>query len=58
MPAATAVQHFARFYLLTSFGYDSFRAGGNAVMVLALGTPVMAALYRLRARLTFEVVAA
>ena len=58
MPAATAVQHFARFYLLTSFAYDSFRAGGNVVMVLALGAPVMAALSRLRARLTFEVVPA
>jgi energy-coupling factor transport system substrate-specific component len=53
-----ALQHFARFYLLTSFAYDTFRAAGNVVMVLALGVPVMAALARLRARLTFEVVAA
>jgi energy-coupling factor transport system substrate-specific component len=58
MPTATALQHFGRFYLLTSFAYDTFRAVGNAVMVLALGIPVMAALSRLRSRLTFEVVAA
>jgi energy-coupling factor transport system substrate-specific component len=58
MPTAIALQHFARFYLLTSFAYDSFRAVGNALMVLALGAPVMVALARLRARLTFEVVAA
>jgi energy-coupling factor transport system substrate-specific component len=58
MPTSIALQHFTRFYLLTSFAYDSFRAVGNALMVLALGAPVMAALSRLRARLTFEVVAA
>jgi hypothetical protein len=58
MPTATALLHFARFYLLTSFAYDTFRAAGNVVMVLALGVPVMAALSRLRARLTFEVVPA
>jgi hypothetical protein len=58
MTTSTALQHFGRFYLLTSFAYDTFRAVGNAVMVLALGIPVMAALSRLRARLTFEVVAA
>jgi len=58
LPTTTALQHFARFYLLTSFAYDTFRAVGNAVMVLALGIPVMAALSRLRARLSFEVVAA
>ena len=29
---------------------------GNVVMVIALGAPVIAALARLRARLTFEVI--
>ncbi|HET9780720.1 MAG TPA: hypothetical protein VFR33_02990 [Candidatus Dormibacteraeota bacterium] len=51
-----ALVHFARFYMLTSFPYDSFRAVGNLVMVLALGTPTIAALERFRARLTFEVI--
>lgn len=58
MNAATAAVHFTRFYLLTSLAYDTFRAVGNVVMVVALGAPVLAALARLKARLTFEVVAA
>ena len=56
MDAATAAVHFARFYLLTSLAYDTFRSVGNLLMVLALGAPVLAALSRLRVRLTFEVV--
>jgi energy-coupling factor transport system substrate-specific component len=52
----TALVHFGRFYLLTSFAYDTFRAVGNAVMIVALGAPVIAALSRFRSRLTFEVV--
>jgi energy-coupling factor transport system substrate-specific component len=56
MDAATALTHFTRFYLLTSLAYDTFRAVGNVLMVLALGAPVLAALARLKARLTFEVV--
>jgi energy-coupling factor transport system substrate-specific component len=53
---ATALLHFARFYLVTSLAYDSFRAVGNLVMVLLLGPPVLAALSRLRSRLSFEVI--
>jgi energy-coupling factor transport system substrate-specific component len=56
MGAATALLHFGRFYLLTSLAYDSFRAVGNVVMVVALGPPVLVALGRLRARLSFQVV--
>ena len=56
MDAATSLVHFGRFYLLTSLAYDTFRAVGNVLMVLALGVPVMAALVRLRVRLTFEIV--
>jgi len=51
-----ALLNFGRYYLLTSLAYDTFRAVGNVVMVLALGAPVLAALTRLKARLTFEVV--
>lgn len=57
MDPGTALIHFTSFYLLTSLAYDTFRAVGNAVMVLALGAPVLAALARLKARLSFEVVA-
>lgn len=55
MDPATSLVHFGRFYLLTSLAYDTFRSVGNVVMVIALGAPVIAALARLRARLTFEV---
>jgi energy-coupling factor transport system substrate-specific component len=55
---ATALLHFGRYYLLTSLAYDTFRAVGNVVMVAALGLPVLAALARLRGRLTFEIVQA
>jgi energy-coupling factor transport system substrate-specific component len=58
MSPATALLHFGRYYLLTSLVYDTFRAAGNVVMVLALGAPVLAALTRLRGRLTFVVVQA
>jgi len=58
MDPATALVHFARFYLLTSLAYDSFRAVGNVLMVAMLGAPVLAALVRLRLRLTFEVLGA
>jgi energy-coupling factor transport system substrate-specific component len=56
MDAQTSLVHFGRFYLLTSLAYDTFRSVGNVVMVIALGAPVIAALARLRARLTFEVI--
>ncbi len=55
MDAATALTHFSRFYVLTSLAYDTFRSVGNALMVLALGAPVLAALARLKARLSFVV---
>jgi energy-coupling factor transport system substrate-specific component len=55
MAPVTSLVHFARFYVLTSLAYDTFRACGNVLMVLAFGAPVMAALGRLRARLTFEI---
>lgn len=54
---ATAAARFASFYLVTSLAYDSFRAIGNVLMVLLLGPAVMAALQRLRTRLTVEIVA-
>jgi energy-coupling factor transport system substrate-specific component len=53
---AGTLARFGQFYLLTSFGYDAFRAVGNALLVLALGTAVLATLARLRARASFEIV--
>jgi energy-coupling factor transport system substrate-specific component len=56
-PSQTLAQ-FGRYYALTSFAWDSFRALGDAVAVLAFGTPVLMALGRLRARLGYEIVPA
>ena len=56
-PAQTLAQ-FGRYYVLTSVAWDSFRAVGNGVAVLALGAPVLMALGRLRARLGYEIVPA
>lgn len=56
MAGGEALARFGRFYLVTSLAYDSFRAVGNALAVLLLAAPVIAALRRLRARMTFVVV--
>jgi energy-coupling factor transport system substrate-specific component len=54
-PGASLAQ-FGRYYLLTSLAWDAFRAFGDAVAIFALGTPVLMALGRLRARLGYEIV--
>ena len=51
--AAQTAQRFGHFYLLTSLVYDSFRAAGNAILVVLVGTPLLSALVRLRQRQTF-----
>jgi energy-coupling factor transport system substrate-specific component len=51
-----ALVRFGRFYLATSLVYDTSRSAGNALMLLLCGPPVLAALSRVRARLSFEVV--
>jgi len=56
LPLAEMLGRFGRFYLVTSLGYDSFRAVGNALMVLALGAPVLAAFWRIRVRSSFRIV--
>lgn len=56
MPFGVGLAHFGRYYLVTSLAYDSFRAGGNAIMVVVLGPAVLVALARVRSRLRTEVV--
>lgn len=56
MPLGLALAHFGRYYLVTSLAYDSFRAGGNAIMIAALGGPVLIALARVRSRLHTEII--
>jgi energy-coupling factor transport system substrate-specific component len=55
LSAADALVHFGRYYVLTSLVWDSFRAFGDALAILAFGPPVLAALGRLRARLGYTI---
>jgi energy-coupling factor transport system substrate-specific component len=53
--AVTNLHSFVLFDLTTSLGFDITRAVTNAVLVLVLGTPVMAALRRASRRAAFDV---
>ena len=48
------VSRYVRFYLATSLAYDTFRALGNAALVLTLGTPILRVLDRAHARFAWE----
>lgn len=52
--AATNLRHYASYYAITSFAWDTFRAAGNAVLVLLLGRPLLAALDRAARRMRLE----
>jgi energy-coupling factor transport system substrate-specific component len=57
-PAGSTVEnlrHYLTFYMTTSFAWDSFRAVGNAVLVLVLGRPLLGALDRAARRMHLEV---
>ena len=54
MSAGETFRHYAKFYLVTSLGYDLFRAIANAVLVLALGGPLLRVLERFRRRFGWE----
>ena len=56
LSATDTLAQFGRYYTITSFAWDSFRAVGDSIAILALGTPVLMALGRLRARLGYEIV--
>lgn len=54
VPSAGAVSNahrYAAYYAATSFAWDTFRAVGNAIMVAALGRPLLAALDRAARRM-------
>ncbi len=46
---------YLAFYMATSLVWDIFRAGGNALLMLAFGLPAVQALTRFRARLAFDI---
>lgn len=57
-PEAGAIenlQNYAAYYAATSFGWDTFRAIGNAVLVLAVGGPLLRTLDRAARRMRIEV---
>jgi energy-coupling factor transport system substrate-specific component len=56
LSAGETLAQFGRYYLATSVTWDAFRAAGDAVAVVVLGTPELMALGRLRARLGYEIV--
>ena len=49
------LRHYAAFYGTTSFAWDTFRAVGNATMVLVLGRPLLGALDRAARRMHLQV---
>lgn len=53
--AATNLRHYLGFYAATSFAWDTFRAVGNAALVLALGRPLLGALDRAARRMRLDV---
>ncbi len=55
LPPTEAMARFAHYYIATSLAWDTFRAVGNAVMILALGAPVLLALQRFRSRFSLEI---
>ena len=55
MSPLAALTRFWHFYAVTSFGWDTFRALGDVVMIVLLGAPLLSAFQRVRRRLTFTV---
>jgi energy-coupling factor transport system substrate-specific component len=51
----SGLARYGAFYLSTSLAWDLVRAVGNALLVLAVGLPVLRALRRFRDRMQFEV---
>ena len=54
MAFGETISRYVRFYLVTSLGFDLFRAAGNAALVLALGGPALRVLERFRRRFAWE----
>jgi energy-coupling factor transport system substrate-specific component len=52
---AENVQHYLKFYVATSLGWDIFGAIGNAVLVVFLGRPLLGALDRAARRMRLHV---
>jgi len=53
-PITENAQHYFAFFIATSLGFDIPRAIGNAVLVLAIGGPIMRALRRASRKAAFD----
>jgi energy-coupling factor transport system substrate-specific component len=51
----TNLRHYLAFYAIDSLAWDTFRAVGNAILVLVIGKPLLAALDRAAKRMHLEV---
>ena len=51
---AEAARRYWNFYFVTSFGWDVLRSVCNAVVIVALGGPLLRALTRFQARFSWE----
>ncbi|NOZ29390.1 MAG: ECF transporter S component [Chloroflexi bacterium] len=56
MTLAETARRYALFYLVTSLGWDLWRAIGNAVLILVFGRPILRLLRRFQRRFHFDVV--
>ena len=52
---ADNLQHYLAFYAATSFAWDTFRAVGNAALVLVLGRPLLGSLDRAARRMRLDI---
>jgi len=52
--AATNLHHYLTYYVATSFAWDTFRALGNAALVLVVGRPLLGALDRAARRMRLD----
>ena len=55
MGLGETLRRYGAFYLVTSLAWDSTRAIGNVVLILALGRAVLKELRRFKARFEFTV---
>jgi energy-coupling factor transport system substrate-specific component len=55
MPIWETVRNYAVFYLATSLAWDMARAGGNALLILFFGAPILRVLRRFQRRFRFDV---
>jgi energy-coupling factor transport system substrate-specific component len=56
MGLATTLRTYLAFYVATSLWWDAWRAGGNALLLLLFGSPILRVMRRFRSRFRFDVV--